>query len=107
MITTDDSILQEDLYNLTKTLLARKYPLQLINKNVNKALQFDQKELINKAKPTNTHNNEAIIFTTKYTALGKTTTDIIKRNWNIIETDTYTNNIFPEPPITAFKNLHL
>lgn len=105
MIITDDSTLQEELYTFTKTLLARKYPLNLINKNINKALQFNQEELINKAKPKNTHNHQAIIFTTKYTTLGKTTSNNIKNNWEIIETDTYTSNIFPELPIAAFKKL--
>ena len=50
MIINTDSELQTELYNLTRTLLARHYPLHIINRNITKALQFTRHDLLHKTK---------------------------------------------------------
>ena len=105
MIISNDSILQDELYNLTRTLLARHYPLKTINDNIQKALQFTQTELIRKTRSKETPTEPPIPFITKYTEGGQRTRKIIRENWNIITNDPYTNNIFPQPPVTAFQKL--
>lgn len=105
MIISEDSILQDELYNLTKILLARKYPLHIINQNIIKALQFSQTELIYKNKQENTDVDQPIPFITKYTDTGKKLKQMVNEHWHILTDDPYTNNIFPQTPINAFQKL--
>ena len=48
-----DTQLQIELYNLTRTLLARKYPLHIINHNKLKTLKFSRHDILHKTKKQN------------------------------------------------------
>ena len=51
MIISEDHILQEQLNNLTRTLLARAYPQHLIIKNIKKALAHNPNNLLSQRTP--------------------------------------------------------
>ena len=53
LIINTDTQLQTELYNLTRTLLARKYPLHIINRNILKTLKFSRHDLLHKTKKQN------------------------------------------------------
>ena len=101
----DDDLLQNELYNLTRTLLARKYPLHIINKNILSALSFSQTELLNKNLTTtdnDSHHNPLLPLTTKYHPKGVLLRDSIHKHWTTLQQDTVLKNIFPDKPITAY-----
>ena len=50
LIINTDIQLQIELYNLTRTLLARKYPLHIINHNKLKTLKFSRHDILHKTK---------------------------------------------------------
>lgn len=103
MIISNDNTLQLELDNLTRTLLARKYPLEVIIKNITKALIHSQLDLIHKPpKDTNTPSNNLPLIT-KYTPEGLHLCRSIHHNWHTLEEDPDIHNIFPERPVSAFK----
>ena len=53
LIINTDTQLQIELYNLTRTLLARKYPLHIINHNKLKTLKFSRHDILHKTKKQN------------------------------------------------------
>lgn len=103
LLITDDTNLQLELYNLTRYLLARKYPLKLINKNISKALLFSQDELLHKPRQR-TKNQELIPLTLQYSGTGILTKTIVQNAWNTtIKTNDDLNAILPRPPTTGYR----
>ena len=80
-----DHTLQENLYNFTKTLLARGYDLNIINNNITKALQKTQDELLT----TNTKNTprNLLPIVSHYFQEGTTINKLIHDNWHILLED--------------------
>ena len=100
-IIQDDNTLQTELYNLTKTLLARRYPLKLINNNITKALTKSREELLQTTeKPTKTNILPIIIHHNKSNE--KTKRQILQ-HWNIMQNDNDLNKIIPIRPTMAYK----
>ena len=56
MIISEDHILQEELNNLTRILLARAYPLHLIIKSIKKALTHSRNDLLSQRTPQSVTN---------------------------------------------------
>ena len=98
MLNYKDTDLTQNLYELTRTLLIRDYPLQFINKIVKKALTHTQQELINKERPSNT--SKILPFITTYSQAGTQIAKQIQSTW---PTNPTTINIWERPPINAFK----
>ena len=97
----DDDTLQTELYNLTRTLLARRYPLKLINKKIMKALTKSREEFLqNTEKPTETNILPIILHHNKS---NKKTKRQIQQHWNIMENDSDLSKIIPTRPTMAYK----
>ena len=93
MIILEDHILQAELNNLTRILLARAYPLHLIIKNIKKALTHSRNYLLSQRTPHTETNILPII--TPFSDMGKQLTAIIHRNWHIVPNNTTLSTIWP------------
>ena len=78
--------MQEELNNLTRTLLARTYPLHLIIKNIKKALTHNRNNLLSQRTPQTITKILHII--TPFSDVGKLFTAIMYKNWHTIANDT-------------------
>ena len=100
MIISEDHILQAELNNLTRILLARSCPLHLIIKNIKKALTHSRNYLLSQRTP---HTETNILpFITPFSDMGKQLTAIIHRNWEIVANDTTLSIIWPSKPLSAY-----
>ena len=81
MIISDDHILQEELNNLTRILLARASPLHLIIKNIKKALTHTRNHLLSQ-RTTHTETNILPIIT-PFSNIGKSFAATIHKHWYI------------------------
>ena len=94
MIISEDHILQAELNNLTRILLAPAYPLHLIIKNIKKkALTHSRNYLLSQQTPHTETNILPII--TLFSDMGKQLTAIIHRNWHIVANGTTLSTIWP------------
>ena len=92
MIISEDHILQEELKNLTRILLARVYPIHLIIKNIKKAL----------SQWTPRTETNIFLIVTPYSDIGKQLTAIIHRNWHIVDDHTTLSTIWPSKRLSAY-----
>ena len=98
MIIPEDHILQAELNNLTRILLAHVYQLQLIIKNIKKTLTHSRNYLLSQRTPHTETNILPII--TPFSGMGKQLIAIIHRNWHIVAT-TPLSTIWPSKPLSA------
>ena len=82
MIISEDYILQEELNNLIRTLLASAYPLHLIIKNIKKALTHNHSNLLSQRIPQTVANILPII--TSFSDTGKLFMATIHKNWHTL-----------------------
>ena len=100
MIISEDHILQAELNNLTRILLARAYPLHLIIKNIKKALTHSRNYLLSQRTPHTETNILPII--TPFSYMGKEVTAIIHRNSQIVANETTLFTIWSSKPLSAY-----
>ena len=82
MIISEDHILQAELNNLTRILLARAYPLHLIIKNIKNALTHSRNYLLYQRTPHTETNILPII--TPFSDMSKQLAATIHRNWDVV-----------------------
>ena len=107
MIISENHILQAELDNLTRILLAHSYPLHLIIKNIKKALTHSCNCRLSERTPHTETNILPII--SPFSDIGKQLTAIIHRNWEIVANDTTLSTIWPSKPLSAYtksKSIH-
>ena len=107
MIILEDHILQAELNNLTRILLARAYPLHLIIKNIKKALTHSRNYQLSQ-RTLHTETNILSIIN-PFSDMGKQLTAIIHRNWHIVANDTTLSTIWPSRSLSAYtksKSIH-
>ena len=107
IITSEDHILQEELNNLTRILLALAYPLHLIIKNIKKALTHDRNHLLFQQTSQTVKNILPIV--TPFSDMCKLLTSIIHRNWHHIANEATLSTIWPSKPLSAHiksRNIH-
>ena len=100
MVVLGDHILQAELNNLTRILLARSYPLHLIIKNIEKALTHSRSCLLSQRTPHTETNILSIVI--PFSDIGKQLTAIIHRNWEIVANDTTLSTIWPSKSLSAY-----
>ena len=100
LIINDDTQLQNELYHLTRTLLARKYPLHIINRNIIKTLKFSRQDLLHKTKTPSTKTNFLPFGIYEKDSHLK---DTIDRHWHILTDDITLNSILPDKPTASLK----
>ena len=98
MIISEDHILQEELNNLTRILLARAYPLHLINKNIKiAALTHNPNNLLSQKTPQTITNILPVV--TSISDIGKLFTATIPKNWHTVASDITLSIIWPSKPL--------
>ena len=86
MIIPEDHILQAELNNLTRILLAHVYQLHLIIKNIKKTLTNSRNYLLSQRTP---HTETSILpIITPFSDMGKQLIAIIHKNWHIVANKT-------------------
>ena len=100
LIINTDTQLQTELYNLTRTLLARKYPLHIINRNILKTLKFSRHDLLHQTKKQNKkpHFLPYGIYEKGWKLKNKIVT-----HWHILTDNETLRPILPNRPTASFK----
>ena len=100
MIISEDHILQAELNNLTRILLARAYPLHLIIKNIKKALTHSRNYLLSQRTP---HTETKILpIITPFSDMGKEVTATIHINSQIVANETTLSTVWSSKPLSAY-----
>eukprot|EP00111_Clytia_hemisphaerica_P009129 TCONS_00026815-protein len=100
MIISDSQTLTNELHNLSKILLARGYPLRIINDNIKKALTKTRHNLLYDNKQ---HENKNILPLILHNDRDKNIQSKIQDAWSTIEQDADLSNILKRPT-TVYKN---
>ena len=101
MIISEDHILQEEINNLKRTLLAHTYPLHFIIKNIKKALTYNPNALLFQRTSQTVTNILPII--TPFSDIDKLFTATIN-NWHAIADETTLSTVWPSKPLSATTN---
>ena len=101
LVIADDNLLQEEFDSLAISLLARKYPLDVIAYNISKDLLLPRDTLLHET--TKASGPMAVLpIVTSYSLEGKIFSQSVRVRWHMIENDPQLHNIWPNPPITAY-----
>ena len=100
IIISEDHILQEELNNLTRILLAHAHPLHLIIKNIKKALTHDLNHLL--FQQTSQAEKNILPIVTPFSDMSKLLTSIIHRNWDHVANKATLSTIWPSKPLSAY-----
>ena len=98
MIISEDHILQEELNNLTRALLACAYSLYPIIKNIKKVLTHNRNCLLSQWTP----QTEILPIVAPFSDISKLFTATIHKNWHIIANDTTLSTIWPSKPLSVY-----
>ena len=91
LIIEDDDTLQKELYNLTRNLLARHYPLHIINRNIHKALKNPRHNILHQTKQTKTNTKNILPIKIHFNNKERHISKKIIQHWK------------PQNPILLFK----
>ena len=101
MIISEDHILEEELNNLTRILLARAYPLYTSSLKTKKALIHNRSNLLSQRTPQTETNILPIV--TSFSDIGKLSTATANKDWRTIAVDTtLSTTIWPSKPLPAY-----
>ena len=101
LLIAGDNILQKELDSLTIYLLARKYPLEVITRNISQALLHSHDTLLYRT-PKASSSRSVLPVVTPYSSKGRQFSKSVRDHWHIIENDPQLRRIWPNPPITAY-----
>ena len=88
----------EELKNL---LLARDYKLGVIQNAIHKARLIPRLEALRKVERPK--NNQRPVFVIGYDPRLPSITQIVNRHWRTMQQDPYMAEVFPQPPLVAYK----
>ena len=92
LLIADDNVLQKKLDSLTIFLLARKYPLEVITRNISKALLHSCYTLLHRT-PKASSSRSALPVVTPYSFEGRQFSKSVRNHWHIIENDLQLHSI--------------
>ena len=101
LLIKDDTLLQKELHYLAISLLARQYPLEIITRNIPKALLHSRDTLLYRP-PKTTSSKRVLPIVTPYSPEGRHFSQSVWNRWHIIENDSQLQNVWPNHPITAY-----
>lgn len=101
LIISDDKNLEKELDHLTLSLITRNYPLEIIIKNIQKALEQTRNCLLQKVRSPKGPEN-ILPFITPFCTEGQALSQKINKGWKIIEKDPELSRVWPSRPITAY-----
>ena len=101
LLITDDTLLQKELDSLAISLLARQYPLEIITRNISKALLHSRETLF--YRPPKTASPKRVLpIVTPYPPEGRDFSQSVRNRWYIIENNSELQNVWPNHPITGY-----
>ena len=101
LLITDDTLLQKELDSLAISLLTRQYPLEIITRNISKALLHSRETLL--YRPPKTASPKRVLpIVTPYSPEGRYFSQSIRNRWHIIENESELQNVWSNHPITAY-----
>ena len=101
LLIADDTLLQKELDSLAIPLLARQYPLEIITRNISKALLHSRDTLLHRP-PKTASPKRVLAIVTPYSPEGRHFSQSVRNRWHIIENDSQLQNGWPHHPITAY-----
>ena len=100
LLIADDNILQKELDSLIISLLARKYPLEVITRNISKVLLHSRDTLLYRT-PKVSSSRSVLPVVTPYSSEGRSFSKSVRDHWHILENDPQLHNIWPNPLVTG------
>ena len=101
LLIADDNILEKELDSLTISLLARKYSLEVITRNISKALLSSCDILLYRTLEVSSSRSVLPVLT-PYSSEGRQFSKLVRDHWHIIENNQRLHSIWPNPPTTAY-----
>ena len=92
----DDKVLQKELDSVTISLLARKYPLEVIMCNISKALLHSRYTLLHKTRKASS-SRSVLPVVTPYLLEGRQFSKSVRNQWHIIENNPQLHSIWDNP----------
>ena len=92
----DDKVLQKELDSVTISLLARKYPLEVIMCNISKALLHSRYTLLHKTRKASS-SRPVLPVVTPYLLEGRQFSKSVRNQWHIIENNPQLHSIWDNP----------
>ena len=100
LLIADDHLLQKELDSLKISLIARKYPLDIIT-HISKAVLHQRDILLH--EPTKASGPTTVLpIITPYSVEGKSFSQSKRDQWHLTENDPQLHSIWPNHPITAY-----
>ena len=99
-ICSDKSDLEKRLEELKNMLKSRNFNTNIINAAITKAKNLERKEVLKKVVK---HKNERTVLAITYHPKVPSISTIIKKHWRTMSKDPKAKEIFPQPPMIAFK----
>ena len=101
LLIADGNILQKELDSPTISPLDRKYPLEVITRNITKVLLHSRYTLLYRTSKTSSSRSVLPVMT-QYSSERKQFTKSVRDHWHIIENDPQLHSIWPNPPVTSY-----
>ena len=99
-IISEDSNLESELQVLTRTLLARDYPLGIVIEGLRKSLSHTRPSLLLQKEKLASQNITPLVI--EYNSVGTEIRQVVSQHWNTITEDPGLARIWRTPPITAY-----
>jgi hypothetical protein len=99
-ICSDKDDLEKRLTELKDMLLSRRYNKNIVNNAIEKAKNLDRKEIL---KKTNKPKTDRVVLAITYHPKLPSVSNIVKKHWRTLIRDPKAREIFPQPPMIAYK----
>ena len=99
-ICSDRQILLSRLEELKNLLLSRDYHPKVVNAAIERALKVPRETALKKVEAAST---ERVVFVTDFHPALPSISSILCKSWRIMIKDPYLKEVFPEPPLVAYR----
>ena len=99
-ICSDRQILLSRLEELKNLLLSRDYHPKVVNAAIERALKVPRETALKKVEAAST---ERVVFVTDFHPALPSISSILCKSWRIMTKDPYLKEVFPEPPLVAYR----
>jgi peptide-methionine (R)-S-oxide reductase len=99
-ICSDKDDLSKRLTELKEMLLSRRYNKNIIKESIEKVTKLDQMEILKRANKPKT---DRVVLAITYHPKLPSVSNIIKKHWRTLNKDPKAKEMFPQPPMIAFK----
>jgi hypothetical protein len=99
-ICSDKDDLSKRLTELKEMLISRRYNKNIIQDSIEKVTKLDRLEIL---KKTNRPKTDRVVLAITYHPKLPSVSNIIKKHWRTLNRDPKAREMFPQPPMIAFK----